>query len=178
MVALASDEASLNKEHDHPRLMIVSSITGLLAGLPAAAAYGATKAFSVSLARALSLELESAGVSVTLLCPGATRTNFATVGKLERAVVWDLPLGVVMEAKDVAQQGVDAMMYGEEQRVPGILNRLLVDLAHSVLPDRFTMRFAQFTWNPWPKQIAFLGELLSGQESSTTTQTSDSEADL
>jgi uncharacterized protein len=43
--------------------------------LPGAAAYGASKAFVNSLSEALSYELRNAGVQVTAVCPGFTRTG-------------------------------------------------------------------------------------------------------
>ena len=55
------------------RIAVTSSVTGY-AGLPLASAYGATKAFLISMCDALRADLASSGVKVTLIAPGFVRT--------------------------------------------------------------------------------------------------------
>ena len=55
--------------------MLVSSVAGFQPG-PRMAVYFATKAFVSSLGEALAYELRGTGVGVTVLCPGATDTDF------------------------------------------------------------------------------------------------------
>lgn len=55
------------------RIAITASVTGY-AGLPLASAYGATKAFLISMSDALRADLASSGVAVSLIAPGFVRT--------------------------------------------------------------------------------------------------------
>ena len=55
------------------RIAITASVTGFV-GLPLASAYGATKAFLISMSDALRADLASSGVAVTLIAPGFVRT--------------------------------------------------------------------------------------------------------
>jgi short-subunit dehydrogenase len=55
------------------RIAIVASVTGF-AALPRAEAYGATKAFLISMCDSLRADLDGSGVSVTVVNPGYVRT--------------------------------------------------------------------------------------------------------
>ena len=132
-----------------PWMMLVSSIMGYGPGIPGAALYGASKAFSLSLGRSLSLELEPLGVGVMTLSPGATRTNFAAAGGLENAKVWDYPLGTVMDADEVAEGAIEAMIRGRTEYVPGFSNKIMVAMGLPLMPVRLALRLFQFSWAPW-----------------------------
>jgi short-subunit dehydrogenase len=67
-------------------VLVTSSLVSL-APLPHAALYGASRAFVRSLAHALREECAPAGVVVASLMPGATATEFAQVGGIERVSV-------------------------------------------------------------------------------------------
>ena len=56
-------------ELPHGRIAVVASVTGF-AALPRAAAYGATKAFLISMADSLRADLAGTGVEVTVVNPG------------------------------------------------------------------------------------------------------------
>src|SRR5262249_39270675 len=93
---------------------------------PFQAVYGATKVFVMSFGEALRQELEDTGVTVTVLQPGATDTNF-----FERA---DLPeTGPKEDPAFVAKRGFEAMMKGRDSvvggsfrsRVEGIVNQIV-----------------------------------------------------
>ena len=95
--------------------------------LPGSATYAATKAFVLSLSEALHEELRGSGVSVTAVCPGPVRTEFAEVAGIGGAeestpdVFW-------MSAADLAADAVGAAEKGKRAVVPGALN-----LAGSIL---------------------------------------------
>ncbi|HMN78459.1 MAG TPA: SDR family NAD(P)-dependent oxidoreductase [Burkholderiaceae bacterium] len=103
------------------RILITGSIAGLMPG-SFQAVYNATKAFIDSFAYALREELSDAGVSVTVLMPGVTDTEF-----FQRAGMQDTKVGASdskADPADVAQIGFDAMMKGESDVVAGWKNKL------------------------------------------------------
>jgi short-subunit dehydrogenase len=103
------------------RILNIGS-TGSFAPGPFDAVYCASKAYVLSFSEAIAEELEGTGVTVTALCPGATRTRFA-----ERAGMTDTPMfrGRVAEASDVAAAGYRALRDGRRVVVPGLANALL-----------------------------------------------------
>ena len=88
---------------------------------PHFAAYGATKAFVLSLSQALHVELAGTGVSVTAVCPGSTATDFHQVAGSDRSFVAKL----MDKSGDVARAGVDAMFARRSSVVTGLLNKPL-----------------------------------------------------
>lgn len=90
--------------------------------MPGTAAYGATKAFVLSFSEATHAELGRKGVTVTALCPGPVKTEFATaagIGVAERR----LPGFLWTPAEEVAREAVEGMEKGKRVVVPGLLNR-------------------------------------------------------
>lgn len=111
------------------RILITGSIAGFLPGT-FQAVYNGTKAFIDSFAFALRAELEGSGVSVTLLMPGATETEFfARADMLDTAV----GAGKKDDPAEVARNGFTAMMRGDGDIVSGWKNKLQTALA-SVTP--------------------------------------------
>jgi NAD(P)-dependent dehydrogenase (short-subunit alcohol dehydrogenase family) len=87
------------------RLIAIASVAGL-AGLPAGAAYGASKGAVVQIVRTLALQLAPHGITVNAICPGWVRTAMtretqSDPERLER-VVAQHPLGRLGEPEDVA----------------------------------------------------------------------------
>ncbi len=80
---------------------------------------------------ALSSEVKGSGGTVTLLCPGPTRTEFNARAGMEKTLLFE---GPAMESADVAREGFRAMMAGERVRIAGARNRWLMRL--SGLPPR------------------------------------------
>lgn len=94
--------------------------------LPGQAGYAAAKAFVLSYSQALRGELRGTGVTVTALCPGPVRTEFAEragfdPAEAEAALPW--PLWVPVER--VAEAGIEALEQGRATVVPGVANRLV-----------------------------------------------------
>lgn len=94
------------------KILITSSIAAEMVA-PKEAVYAASKAFDLSFAKSLRFELKDTGVSVTALQPGPVDTNF-----FERAGLGDTKVGTEgkhdSEPYDVAKQGFEALMKGEE----------------------------------------------------------------
>lgn len=120
------------------RILNVSSTAGFMPG-PNMAVYHATKSYVLSLSEAVAEELRGAPVSVTVLCPGATATNFAKDAKMEHIrLLKALPAA---SAKGVAKAGWKAMKKGKRTRVPGPLNKLIA-FAPRFAPRALTTRMA------------------------------------
>lgn len=106
--------------------------------IPGMATYAASKACVLHLSRALHEELKPAGIVVTALCPGGTRTEFSSIARdrmdpdMEKAM---------MPADVVAAAGLKALARGKAVVVPGILYRMMVGLVR-VLPASWVTRLA------------------------------------
>ncbi len=104
------------------RVLQVASTAAFVPG-PLMATYYASKAFLVSFSEAIANELKGTGVSMTVLCPGPTRTEFFEVNALEKT---PLASGGAMSAEAVAREGYRAMMRGEAEVIAGARNRWLM----------------------------------------------------
>jgi short-subunit dehydrogenase len=90
--------------------------------LPGNAAYAATKAFVLSLSEAVHAEMAGSGVTVTAVCPGPVKTEFAEVAGIG-AAEHSTPELVWASAEDVAAAAVSGADRGKRVVVPGLLNR-------------------------------------------------------
>jgi short-subunit dehydrogenase len=108
------------------RILFTGSIAGLMPG-SFQAVYNASKAFVDSFSFALRNELKDSGVSVTVLMPGVTDTEFfARAGLMDTKVGQD---DKKMDPADVAQYGYDAMKRGDGDVVAGIGNKIQAAMA-------------------------------------------------
>jgi short-subunit dehydrogenase len=108
-------------ERGYGKILNVAS-TGAYAPGPSNAVYCATKAYVLSLSEALGAELSGTGVTVTILCPGATDTAFVTRHGLKDVRLFRH----MMSAEQVAGIGYRALMQGRHVAVAGVGNRLQV----------------------------------------------------
>ena len=116
---------------DDGRILFTSSIAATMPD-PFEAVYGATKVFLRWFGEALREELKDTGVSVTVLMPSVTDTNF-----FHRAEMDDTKAGASNSKDDpamVAKAGFDALMTGKDKVVPGIKNKVMAAIADA-LPD-------------------------------------------
>ena len=102
------------------RILNIGSTAGFQAG-PYMAVYYASKAFVNSFSEALSLELRRTGVTVTLSCPGATVSEFAQRAGNIRSRLFRLG---AMDTEQVARHAYRAMMRGDVIAIPGLKNKL------------------------------------------------------
>jgi short-subunit dehydrogenase len=121
------------RDQHQGKILVTGSIAGYQPGAYQAV-YNGTKAFVDSFAVAMREELKDSGVTVTLLMPGATETEF-----FERAGMTDTKVGTSKkdDPADVAKTGFDAMMRGDADVVHGIHNKLMT-AATDVLPASVT----------------------------------------
>ena len=117
------------------RVLNVGSVAGFQPG-PLMAVYYASKAYVNSFSEALHSELRGTGVTVTCLCPGPTRTEFAGAAGMRDG---QFTAGSVADARSVAEAGVRGMMRGKRLVVPGFRNRLLL-FAERFLPRGLVIR--------------------------------------
>jgi short-subunit dehydrogenase len=99
---------------------------------PLMAVYYATKSYVLSFSQALAEELRDSGVTVTVLCPGPTATEFASSANVGKSGLF-AAFGIA-DAADVAEFGVSAMMHGRRIAIPGIKNKIVAQAS------RFTPR--------------------------------------
>jgi short-subunit dehydrogenase len=131
------------------KIMNVASTAGLQPG-PHMAVYYASKAYVISFSLALANELRSKGVTVTCLCPGATKTAFQTRAGLKDALLFLFP----MDAPTVARVGYRALMSGKTLVIPGFRNRLLAK-ATRISPTRLVIAISRRVLERRHRQAAF-----------------------
>lgn len=100
----------------------VASLGGLVPG-PNQAAYYASKAYVVSLTRAVATETSGKGVRMMALAPGPVDTGFHQAMGADLSVYRQLPLA--MSAAQVAFEAYPAYVLGCRLYVPGITAKLL-----------------------------------------------------
>ena len=111
--------------------MFTASVAGRMPG-PYMSTYAASKAFLLSFAEALRVEVADSGVHVTALMPGATDTEF-----FERAGMEDTKLGRSSKSDPVvvARAGFEALMNDKDRVVVGPLKNKAEVAAAKVLPE-------------------------------------------
>jgi uncharacterized protein len=118
------------------KILNVASTAAFQPG-PLMAVYYASKAYVLSFSEALANELEGTGVTVTVLCPGPTESDFqARAAMQDSKLVQKGGMMRMMTSKEVAEQGYQATKRGQVTVIPGFMNQ-----AGTVLP-RFLPRKA------------------------------------
>ncbi|GAB3733167.1 SDR family NAD(P)-dependent oxidoreductase [Spirosoma lituiforme] len=116
--------------NDGKILMLGSEVS--VAPNPLMAVYGATKAFIKSFSEAIRNELKDTNITVTVLMPGATNTNFfKTAGAVD---VKGADPNKTADPAAVAKEGYEALMSGKDHVVAGWMNKAKVAMSH-ILPD-------------------------------------------
>ena len=120
------------------RILNIASTAAFKPG-PYYAVYAATKSYVLSFSQALNYELSGTGVSVTCLCPGPTRTEFARrAGIRENGMFYRMRS---MSAATVARHAVRALLAGKSVAIPGWSNAAIA-LVTQLLPGPILMRLA------------------------------------
>ena len=122
------------------RILNVSSLLGFMPG-PLMSSYHASKAYVLSMSRAINMELriKKINVSVSTLCPGAVDTNFNS----------DLGISFFTEPTDskyVAEYAVKKLFKNKEVIIPGAVNKLIYVL-NKILPNRIMRHFIYLSQN-------------------------------
>lgn len=114
------------------KILQLASVASELPG-PYQAVYHATKAYVLHLTEALISEVKDTGVTLTALQPGATDTDFFGKADMESSkIVQDR--SSMSNAADVAKDGYEALMAGDDKVVSGFTNKAQIAMAN-VTPD-------------------------------------------
>jgi short-subunit dehydrogenase len=97
--------------------------TGAFAPAPFNAVYCAAKAYVLHFSEGIRCDLKGTGISVTCLCPGATKTSFKPKAHMQDVRLFQR----FLSAPDkVAQQGFEGLKHNKAIVIPGLFNKLLV----------------------------------------------------
>jgi short-subunit dehydrogenase len=121
-------------ERGYGRIILVSSLAGLMPGAPTSTLYPAAKAFLVKFSESLASELQGTGVYVCAVCPGFTRSEFHDVMGT-RGVMAKLPGFLWQDARSVAREGIAAVMRNDVVHITGPVNRLAASLMRHLSPE-------------------------------------------
>ncbi|HEY3404154.1 MAG TPA: SDR family oxidoreductase [Ohtaekwangia sp.] len=114
-------------ERKQGRILNLSSIASKSPG-PWQSVYHGTKAFVQSFTEAIRSEVKDSGVTLTALLPGATATDFFNkAGMQDSKVVQE---GKLYDPVDVAKDGYEALMKGEDMVVSGFMNKVNVAMSN------------------------------------------------
>jgi len=111
-------------ERNEGKILNVGSIAGEAPG-PWQAVYHGTKAFIHSWSAAIRNELKDTQIQVTVLVPGATDTDFFHKANMEDSRILETKLS---DPAEVARDGYNALLAGEDKRVSGMKNKVQVTM--------------------------------------------------
>ncbi|MEM7035924.1 MAG: SDR family oxidoreductase [Bacteroidota bacterium] len=123
LIALCHEFIPMLKEQPKAWIMNVGSTAGYQA-VPTMAAYSGSKALVNTFTRALRFELKKSPISVTLLSPGATESEFTTRAGMQ--AMQKTADKFNMTAEKVAKIGVRGMFRGKAEIIPGFTNKITV----------------------------------------------------
>ncbi len=117
-------------QRGHGGILLVSSISGYM-GTPYMSNYAATKAYLLTLGEGLNVELKPHGIDVTVLVPGATRTEMAEADGTDMSKI---PM-TWMDAGPVAASALQAL--GKKTVVvPGAMNKVMAFMMTRLMPRK------------------------------------------
>jgi len=118
-------------ERGHGRVLFTSSIASTMPA-PYMAVYAASRSFVQSFGQAVRRELADTDVTVTVMMPGPTDTNFFRRAGAEDTAVGSGPKD---DPAQVARQGIEALLAGRNKVVVGGVKTRLQAAAAMALPD-------------------------------------------
>jgi short-subunit dehydrogenase len=119
--------------------------------IPLLSIYAATKAFVVSFGEALANELQDTNITVTVLLPGASDTDFFHKAHAENTVTYREEK--LATAEHVAKDGYEALMSGESSVISGAKAKLNV-LKSKLMSDESTASSTRKIMEPSDKSAA------------------------
>lgn len=113
------------------KILMLGSIASIMPN-PMMAVYGATKSFIYSFSEAIRNEVKDTDITITVLMPPATDTDFFNRAGAMNTVAQDQARS--MDPADVAKEGYEALMKGKDKAIAGFQTKLQA-AAFRVLPD-------------------------------------------
>jgi short-subunit dehydrogenase len=121
LVQLTKAFASRMKAGGRGYILETASI-GAFQPCPLYASYGAAKSFVLNYGLAVREELRGSGVSLTVLCPGVTRTGFFDAAK--QAKLSRFQKSSMQESVTVVRGALKSLFGRKPIHVPGLMNRM------------------------------------------------------
>ncbi len=110
------------RERRWGRILNIASVVAYQPGGPGMAAYYATKSYVLSLSKGLAGELRGTGVSVTVACPGVTKTSFEERSGAQQSFLYRWVPAMAPDA--VASAAYRGMLRQARVVIPGLLAKV------------------------------------------------------
>lgn len=133
---------SIMEKNNYGHILNIGS-TGSFIPSPSDAVYSATKAYIMSFSNSLYGEYRNTGIKITLLCPGATETEFARKANIEQTLLFKY---AVMKPDKVVKIAYPKIIKGKRLIIPGIYNKLLVFFS-KIMPIDITNKLTMIMMN-------------------------------
>ena len=112
------------------KILNLASIASKAPG-PWHSVYHGTKAFILSWSEAIREELKDSGITVTALLPGPTDTDFFNKANMNNSKILE-DSNNLSSPEEVAKDGYDALMNGDDKVISGMKNKLTAAMANLV----------------------------------------------
>lgn len=126
------------------RILNVASTAAFAPG-PMMSIYFASKAYVLSFSEAIREEYRKQGVTISVLCPGVTRTSFHARAGMAKS--WTMTLLTTMTAEKVARIGCKGLLKGKRVIIPGVMNKVNAFLMW-IVPSRVVVKITGFLNKP------------------------------
>ncbi|MCW8409651.1 SDR family oxidoreductase [Legionella sp. PATHC035] len=123
------------------KILQVASTAGFQPG-PFMAAYYASKSYVVSFSEALAYELKGTGVTLSILCPGPTQSDFFKEAGMENSYLARGFIGI-KSTEQIATTAYRGFKKNKLFIIPGIVNKMLACSA-KFTPDALSIRITAF----------------------------------
>ncbi|PRD54720.1 SDR family NAD(P)-dependent oxidoreductase [Sphingobacterium gobiense] len=125
--------------HERGKILQLGSIASEVPG-PWQAVYHATKAFVLSFSEAVRQEIADSNITITVLEPGATDTDFFNKAGMTESKVMDQKLS---DPAKVAEDGYNALMAGKDKVISGMKNKLMIAASNLMSDSSATKRMGK-----------------------------------
>ena len=127
VIALTKVFLSDMLEQGNGKIMIVSSVAAFAPPSTIQVLYGSVKTFMNRFSDGININYKHKGVTSTAVCPGYTVTGFHTASGTQEQMD-NVPKFMKLDAKVVAEEGLDAMFKGKRLSVPSLRYKVIVFL--------------------------------------------------
>ena len=129
-------------------MIVISSITGPLTGMPGSSNYGASKAAQLGFVRSAAVELGRRKITVNAVLPGNIATGDEGQGEQEREMIPAIPLGRLGHIDEIGH----ACLFLASEGAAFITGQTIVVDGGQTLPESFEAlaRYDGLTWRRNP----------------------------